>query len=94
MKVDSLSRILDGVTGVRKDGGAHLFPEDVDVSIFIGLPAEVLSLPRVARLTSTPDMVTIETAKGERYYFAPEVIVGVKVGGAENKAHPRGPGFR
>ena len=94
MKVESLTRILDGVAGVRKDGGAHLFSDETDVSIFIGLPAEVLNLPRVTRLTSTPDMLTIETSKGERFYFPPEVVVGVKVGSPETKAHPRGAGFR
>jgi len=49
MKVDVINRILEGVPGVRKDGASWLVPEDTDLSFYIGLPAEVLSITRVAR---------------------------------------------
>ncbi len=93
MKIDSIGRILDGIGGVRKDGGTYLVPEELDLSVFVGLGAEVLTIPRVTRLTPTPDLVTIDTVKGDRLYFPPDFVVGMKTGVTELKG-PRATGFR
>src|SRR6516165_3393369 len=50
MKLDLVTRVLDGVPGVRKEGAAYLIPDDLEVSVFIGLPSEVLTVPRCARV--------------------------------------------
>jgi hypothetical protein len=93
MKVDSINRILEAVTGVRKDGGSYLVPEENDLSVYIGFGSEVLTVARVARVTPQAELVVIETAKGERFYFPPESIAGVKLGQVESKG-PRSTGFR
>lgn len=93
MKVELIHRILDGVSGAKKDGGAWVIPEEVDVSVFIGLPSEVMAVPRVARAEATADLLTVETHKGERYYFAVEDVAGVKCGAPEKRSSGRGAGF-
>ena len=89
-----IHRVFDGVSGVKKEGGAWVIPEEVDVSVFIGLPSEVMAVPRVSRAEATADLLTVETHKGERYYFAVETVVGVKCGPSEKRASGRGAGFR
>jgi hypothetical protein len=94
-KLELITRILDGVPGVRKDGAAWLLPEHPEVSIYVALPAEVLTLPRVARVTATADIAVIETHKGESFLFATDVIAGAKFGSSDGKpAGARSAGFR
>jgi hypothetical protein len=94
MKIEHIQRILDGVAGIRKDGAAWLVPEDVDVTVFIGLPSEVMGVPRVARAEAAGELLVLETHKGERYYFAIADVAGVKHGPGEKRSAGRGAGFR
>ena len=94
MKIELVSRVLESTTGIRKDGAAFLISEECELSIYIALPSEVLTIPRVSRFQPSPDLVTIETTKGERFYFGPDLIAGVKVGSGESKGIGRGAGFR
>jgi hypothetical protein len=91
MKLELITRIFDGVSSARKDGGAYLLPEETDVSIYISLPAEVLTLPRVSKVTTGAELLVVETFKGERFYFAPEDVAGIKLGTTREK--DRGAGF-
>jgi hypothetical protein len=90
MKPELITKVLDGITGVRKDGAAHLVPEETEVSVYIGIAAEVLTVPRVSRVTVTGDLLSIETFKSERYFFTPEAVVGLKAGAADGKSLGRG----
>jgi hypothetical protein len=93
MKLDLITRIVDGIAGVRKDGGAHLVPEDVDLSIYVIVGHEVLTVSRVSRLAAAAELLTIETFKGDRFFFALEDVAGFKTGPSEGKPG-RGAGFR
>jgi hypothetical protein len=92
IKPDLVTRILDGISGLRKEGNAYLVSEETDLSIYIGLQAEVLTLVRVARVTLTADLLSVETFKGDRFYFPPDLVVGVKAAAAEGRSHGRGSG--
>jgi hypothetical protein len=94
MKIDVLNKVLEGVPGVRKDGPSWLVPEETELSFYIALPAEVLSITRISRAIATPDLLTLETAKGERFYFTHEVVAGLKVGVSDVKSLGRSAGFR
>ena len=94
MKLDLITRILEGIPGVRKDGGSYLIAEEADVSLYLGAPSELLTLPRVARITPSADLVIIETHKSERYFFAVDTVIGIKFGAGEAKTGGRGAGFR
>jgi len=91
MKLELITRVFEGISGARKDGGAWLFPEEVEVSLYVSLPAEVLTLPKVSRVLPTAELLTVETHRGERFYFAPEDLSGVKVGSTRER--DRGAGF-
>jgi hypothetical protein len=93
MKTELMTRILDGVPNLRKEGAAYLVPDDLDLSVFIGLPSEVLAVPRLARIEPAAELLTLETHKGERYYFATADVAGLKTGASEKRASG-GAGFR
>jgi hypothetical protein len=94
MKIELITRVLDGIAGVRKEGHAHLIPDDVEVSLFIALPSEVLTVPRVKRAELQADLLVLDTHKGDRFHFAVEDVAGVKSGTPEKQAGGRGAGFR
>lgn len=94
MKLELLTRILDGVPNVRKEGTAWLVADEADLSIYIGLPSEVLTIARVSRISTATDLLTVETGKGERFYFTHDMVAGLKVGPSEHKGGGRGAGFR
>ncbi|MSP62465.1 MAG: hypothetical protein EXR72_19455 [Myxococcales bacterium] len=94
MRTETITRILDGVAGVRRDGAAWLIPEEVEVSVFIALPAEVLNVPRISRVEAVGDLIILDTFKGERFHFAAENLAGVKSAASEKRTANRGAGFR
>lgn len=93
-KLDLINKILDGVPGVRKEGGAFLLAEHPELSIYIAMPSEVLSVQRVARVVAGAELTSIETHKGETYLFATDSIAGAKFGAGDGKAARSAAGFR
>jgi hypothetical protein len=87
-----LGKILDGSPGVKRDGGAYLLSEELEVTAFIALGSEVLQVARVMKVEIGAEMVTLNTQKGEKFYFPPEQVVGWRVGG-EGKAAKLSAGF-
>lgn len=87
-----LGKILDGAPGVKRDGGYYLIAEEIEATAFIALGAEVLQVARVMKVEIGPEMVTLSTQKGERFFFPPEQVVGWRVGG-EGKAAKLSAGF-
>ena len=93
-KLELITRILDGVPGVRKEGGAWLLTEHPEVSIYVSMPSEVLTVPRAARVLCSAELTTIETHKGETYLFATDLIAGAKYSAGEGKSSRASAGFR
>lgn len=93
MTHELLTRVLDGIPALRKDGAAYLVPDDLELAVFVALPSEVLSVPRLARLEPTAELLIAETHKGERYFFATKDVAGVKIGAPEKRS-TGGAGFR
>jgi hypothetical protein len=89
-----LSKILDGAHGVKKDGTSWHVPEDLDATLYVALGQEVLQVARVSRVDGGAEVVSLTTHKGERFYFPPEQIVGLKLGGDGGKAARNAAGFR
>ncbi len=95
MKIEQITRILDGVPTLRKDGAAYLVPDEVDVAVFISLPAEVLTVARLSRIEPSAEVLAVETHKGERYFFATQDVAGFRAGAGEKQHSGRGgAGFR
>jgi hypothetical protein len=88
-----IGKILDGAAGVKKDGGAYMLPEELDATAFIALGSEVLQVARVLRVEVAAEQVTLSNQKGERFYFPPEQVVGLRLGG-EVRASRLSAGFK
>ena len=93
MKVESISRILEAVPGVRAEGATWTIPEELELSVYLAMPSEMITIARVAKISSGADVLTIETVKGERFFFPPEFVAGLKAGHIEPRG-PRSTGFR
>jgi hypothetical protein len=88
-----LDKALADLQGVRKDGSSFLLSEEQDVTFYAALGQEVVQVTRVSRVDPTPEMVTIWTHKGERFFVPPEHIVAIKAG-APAKVAVGSAGFR
>jgi hypothetical protein len=78
-----IGKVLEGAPGVKRDGAAFLLPEELDGNAYIALGQEVLQIPRLQRVEVTTDLVVLTTFKNERFYFPPEQVVGLRIGGPE-----------
>ena len=94
MKAEQLEKILDGVTGVRKEGAAWHFAEETELTLHLALASEVLTVARVSRYERAGDLAAVETHAGDRYHFLGETIAIVKIGGASRRSPKTGAGFR
>ena len=88
-----IAKVLESTTGVKKDGAAWLIPEELDATVFVALGHEILQIPRLARVELGSDVSTFVTHKSERFYFPPDQITGLRVGGPEAKAGRTSAGF-
>jgi hypothetical protein len=93
MALIQMNKIFDSVEGVRREGAAYLIPEELEVSAFISVGREALEITRLAKIEASVDCVQFITHKGERFFFPPDVVLGVKLG-AMAKRQPRASGFQ
>lgn len=94
MKIELLQQILEAEKTVKKEGkGVYVIAEEAEVTVLLDMGHEVLSVVRVRRVVTQPDLLTLETHKGERFYLGPDTPVrGLKFSETEsNKV--RGAGF-
>jgi hypothetical protein len=89
-----LSKILDGLAVAKRDGSAYLLSEDAEATAFISLGQEILSIPRLARVEGGGEVVVLTTYRGERFFFPPELVVGLRLGGREAGMPRIGAGFK
>ncbi len=88
-----IGKVLDGIQGVKKDGATYVVPEELDLTLFISMGQEVLQVARASRVETGGETVTIATHKGERFFFPPDHVVGLRVG-VEQKTARSSAGFR
>lgn len=88
----SIEKILSSSPQIKKDGNAFVLPEEVDATAYVALGMEVLQIPRLCRVEVAGE-VTMQTHKGERFYFLAEQVVGLRFGGPESRQRHGGAGF-
>ncbi len=84
----NLARILEKSPGVKREGDAFVLPEELDANAYVTIGQEVLQIPRLSRVELTGDLITLTTHKNERFYFAPEQMAGLKLGGDAKAGRP------
>jgi hypothetical protein len=90
----SLPPILDGATGITREGSAYLLGEDLEATLFISLGQEVLQVGRLSRIELGSEVVTLLTHKSERFFFPLQQIIGLRLGGDANRGSRSAAGFR
>ena len=81
MPTINIGKILEKAPGVKREGDAFVLPEELDANAYVTIGQEVLQIPRLHRVELTGDLVTLTTHKSERFFFAPEQMAGLKLGG-------------
>ncbi len=90
-----IEKILEGASGVRKEGSAWLFSDETEAHAFVALGNEVLQVQKLQRIEIKNGALAMTTHKGEGFFFPPEQLVGFKFGGADHKLGGRSQaGFR
>ena len=93
MKLETLTEILGKHAGARKDGGAFLFANDVEATLFVALEGETLHVPKVTRVEIADGLVVADAKGGERFACALEDVRAVKIDRTMEKGRERGAGF-
>ena len=93
MKTEQLTEVFVKQVGARKDGHAYLVPADAEASLFVALEGETLTVSRVTRIEVSDTLLTVDTAKGERYVLAAEDVRAVKMDRGDGKGRERSAGF-
>lgn len=93
MKTEQLKDLLLRCAHTRKEGTSYLIPQETEATLFVALPGETLTIPRIARLEIGDATVVVETTKGETFALLCDDIHVVKVDRAESGRKERGAGF-
>ena len=95
MKIELLQQVLEGEKSVKREGKtAFIVGEEADLTVIVDMGHEVMSVGRVRRLSIQPDLLTLETHKGERVYLGPDAAVrGLKFAESEGGKLRGGAGF-
>ena len=93
MKTEQLIDVFVKQIGARKDSGAFLVPSEADASLFVAMEGETLTIARVTRLEPADTLVTVDTAKGERFVVALASVLAVKIDRSDSNRRERSAGF-
>ena len=93
MKTEQWIDVLARQTSARKDGAGLALPVDAEVTVFVGLPGETLSIPRVTKIAAQDELLVLDDSKGERFIVRVEDVRAVKIDLGEEHARDRSAGF-
>jgi hypothetical protein len=93
MKKDLLTDVLAKQVGAKKDGTTWNVPDGAELTLFVALEGETLTVPRVSRLELHDAMIIADGPKGERYVVAAEDVRALRVDRGPGVRRDRGAGF-
>lgn len=93
MILDVLVETLTKHLGARKDGNTFLLAADSELTLFVAVGGDTLTVPRVDRLEVVGTLLVADTPRGERFVFPWEDVRAVKVARADGSGRERGAGF-
>lgn len=80
MKIELLQQVLEGEKAVKVEGGKgerreFSVSEEAELTLMLDMGHEVLSVARIKKVLMRPDLLLLETHKGERVYLGPDTPV-------------------
>jgi hypothetical protein len=69
-------RFKTGTDGIK-------IPEDRDATLLVASPGETIQVGKISRLELRESALCAENAKGERFWFAYDVILGLRLRSAQ-----------
>ena len=78
--------------GLQAGNQGYTVPENREATFFVASPADLFPIERVARVELRDKLIMLENAKRERFYFAYEDVLGLRLL-ASAAARERAPGF-
>lgn len=79
--------------GLKASGQGFSIPEDREATVLVSAPGDVLSVGKVVQAELREKYLYLQTTKDERYYFAYEDVLGLKLLGKGSSAKERSAGF-
>lgn len=89
MTRDLLGQILESA-GIKAVDGVYAIPEAREGTCLVGTGGDLLSVGRVVRIIAKDAFFSLETSKGEQFYFPFDRLVGLRIAVAVKE---RGAGF-
>jgi hypothetical protein len=93
MTVEQLGDLVLRCAHAKKEGTSWVIPPDTEATLFVGLPGETLTIPRITRLELKDGSVVAVTARSETFALLCEDIRAVKVEHSEHGRKERSAGF-
>jgi hypothetical protein len=78
--------------GLQSGNQGYAVPENREATIFLASPGDVFPIERVSRIELRDKLIVLENAKRERFYFAYDQVLGVRML-ASAAARERAAGF-
>jgi hypothetical protein len=78
--------------GLQAGNQGYAVPENREATFYVASPGDLFPIERVARVELRDKLVLLENAKHERYYFAYDDVLGVRML-ASAAARERAAGF-
>jgi hypothetical protein len=89
MTKEILAQALES-EGLSAGNQGYTIPENREALCLVGAPGEIFSVDKVVRLDLREKHVVLENSRRERFFFAYDVILGLRIVGASGT---RGAGF-
>ena len=82
MTKETLVQVLQA-EGLKVANDGVSIPEPRDASFMVAGPGETVQVAKVTRVELRETAICFETAKSERYWFSYDLVLGLRVRGAE-----------
>ncbi len=83
MTRESITAALEG-EGFGSGAQGYAIPESREVTCLVAAPGDVFSVDRIVRMDLKEKFVLLENARRERFFFAYEDLLGMKMLAAPN----------
>ena len=69
---------------LKASGESITVPEDRDATFIVGGPGETIQIGKVVRIEPRSSALCLETAKGERFWFSYDLVLGLQLRSAKS----------